>query len=146
MSTQVSWYCPERVVYVYVSGILTIEQIAEGHRRNIELMESVSYAHKLHFIFDSSAMKQGPTNFLEIRRAGREFFAHPRLGWSIGVGDTTLIRFVSSTIAQLTGVKHRGFHYLEQGIEFLQAVDLTLPELSQRYPESEALYTIEAKD
>lgn len=43
MATEVSWYYPERVVYVYISGILTIEQIAEGHRRNIELMESVEH-------------------------------------------------------------------------------------------------------
>lgn len=142
MTTQISWYYPERVVYVSITDTLAIEDMIAGHQRNIELINSVDHDYKVHFIFDSSEMKQGPSNFLEIRRAGKDFLAHPRLGWSVGIGESTLIRFVSTTIAQITGVKHRGFHYLEDGIQFLQDVDMTLPELPRKFPEVDPLHTI----
>ncbi len=143
MTTQVYWYCPQRIIYVQIYGVLTIEQVAEGHRHNIELMESVPHQDKIHFIFDSSNMQHGPTNFLEIRRAGREFYRHDRLGWSIGVGDSTLIRFVSSTIAQFSNINYRAFHYLEEGIQFLQETDSSLPELELNGPTGEILYTLD---
>lgn len=143
MTTQAYWYCPERIIYVHISGILTIEQIAEGHQRNIALMEAVAHSDPVHFIFDSTDMKQGPTNFLEIRRAGRNFYRHQRLGWSIGVGDSTLIRFVSSTIAQFSAIDYRAFAYLEEGIQFLQETDTTLPTLIAKEPTSTPLYTLD---
>ena len=139
MATTARWLYPNRILYVETTEILTIDEIKEGHRRHIEMMDALRQVEPVHYIFDTTHMESGPTNFLEVQRAGRAFYRHPKLGWSVGVGESAIVRLVTTSIAKILGLPYKPladidgvisfFHELHEDFQSMTVHDLTAHEI-----------------
>jgi hypothetical protein len=131
MPYEVSWYRPERVIYLKVSDAVTLQELAAG----IEFIEQGvrSGIAPVHVIVDVQQAKSIPGNVLEIKRliSTMDKDQRDQTGWILLVGMNPLINTFVTVITQLLSAQYRNFKYPKLALEFLAKQDETLPDLAQ---------------
>jgi hypothetical protein len=130
MAYEVSWYRPERVVYLRAFDAFTINELAdaavfigEGVRNGIP---------PVHLIVDVRDVRTIPTNVLEIK-ALNEYLGHENMGWLVIVGAHSVVNMIAVVVSKLLKTKYRNFRYLEPALEFLSTEDVTLGSLIESH-------------
>lgn len=126
MPIEVSWLVPNRVIMARGYGMVTPEENAESDRQVIELLNTGTAP--IHVVMDVQAVEQFPLYQIddEVKNV-RRMTDHPALGWATICGTTNpMVRFMSSIVARLTGVRFRIFKTLDEGLDFLKEQDDTI--------------------
>lgn len=119
------WMVPGRVLLTIIAGDL---QLAEIQASNSEAQDWIGAqgVGPVHSIVELNSVERYPTSLKDIRSMVRA--DHPeKMGWVILVSDHTIVRFLTSTIAQLLRQKVRTFNRLDEACAFLWQDDPTLP-------------------
>lgn len=143
MAVEVYWLVPERVMYMRVTGVFTVPEIIETHRRNMAMMDTITHDQPIHFIDDNREMTKGPDSLAEVREANRPFTQHPKLGWWVLVDTSMMVRFISSVVGQVTRTRLKSVATWDDVVAFFPRVDTTVPPLPSAPPREGALFRVE---
>jgi hypothetical protein len=133
MSHEISWLIPNKVINLHVIGDISLESLATFSQDIIQHIEA-SDAPLVHLLADERDMGGFPSQIKRVLDAAA-FLRHPRLGWFVIYGtDNKVLKFISYMVAQVTQIRHRRFVTQAEAFAFLQAVDTTLPNLSEVQP------------
>ena len=93
-----SWFFPEQIVLVRMTGIMTLDEIRDAFAESARYVES-SPARKVHLLHDWRDLKRFPRNVIEIRRVLLARIQNPRkIGWVVMFGTMNpLARCFGST-------------------------------------------------
>ncbi len=119
------WMVPGRVLLTLISGDVQLAEIQASNSEAQDWIGAEGVA-PVHSIVEMNSVERYPTSLKDIRSIVRA--DHPdKMGWVILVSDHTIVRFLTSTIAQLLRQKVRTFNRLDEARAFLWQVDPTLP-------------------
>lgn len=81
----------------------------------------------VHAIIDASGMTGYPRSLKVLQQSTAISVKHPNIGWVILIGfDNPLIKFLSTAVSQVLGVKFKQVETFEQAKEVLKRVDFRL--------------------
>ncbi len=123
MPYEMSWLVDKRVIYARLYGYVTEEELASYYQSMVTLAQDSELL--LHTLTDSSGMTGMKMSFRELQNMG--FSGIHNLGWAILISPSKLNRFFASVITQLSHKRGRQFATLEEGLQFLQEIDDSLP-------------------
>lgn len=131
MPFQVSWYVEKRIVYGHYYGEITIEELTEATAIIYDYLEQTEAP--AYLIVDTTDVTRHPYSLASLKQAlGRD--RHPNLAWTLGVTPNKMVRMMSGMLNQMARMQAKHFTKLEEALEFLQRLDKTLPDLSQKPP------------
>jgi hypothetical protein len=119
------WLCPKRVIFCYVSGVQTKEEV---ERSFAELKSRLDAGEApTHYIVDLRDNEKVPTTDVRELQAMATFLTHPNLGWIVAVGRSNpTINFVLALLAKLTRIRYRTVDVPQEAVAFLSIIDPTL--------------------
>ncbi len=130
MSAEVKWYVEDRVLYLRIYGIVTLEDI---QNLNVTATSLVAASKSIvHVMVDLSEIERFPTSLATIKEFVKPTSNQQALGWVILFGTTNpLLRFLASVVTQLAGenVRMRMLDQLSDALEFLCKQDETLADI-----------------
>lgn len=85
----------------------------------------------VHNIIDATELGDFPKSLKVLRESSKYSVEHPNAGWNILVGFSSnpLLKFLSSAVSQITGVKFKQVDSIEEAQAVLRRVDSSLVEL-----------------
>jgi hypothetical protein len=127
MPSRIDWYIPGQVLYAYSWDEITLNQLIEHIATNQRLV--LEGTHPLvHTISDVTHIKKYPPIYEAVKVFNQ--YSHstpPNTGWALTVGyKDPVVKFATTVIQKLFGVRLRSFDTLEEAVDFLKAVDGTL--------------------
>lgn len=142
MPAKIFWYYPERVVYIKITGVLTLEQMQDANLFNVQLINSASHNLPVYFIADTLHMVRSPQSIFAVEEAARPLVTHPQFGCLIDVHNKTMVWTVSFIISKLFNLCWQGVEALDDALAFLEGIDFSLGTLPREFPDGEPLATM----
>ena len=125
MPWEISWLVEKRITYTRMYGFITGEElIAQKTEMEKYIQQS---EHILHMISDATDSTGTNMGLRDLQKT--QFADAPNLGWAVYISPKKMDRFFASVITQLMKKRSREFATLQEGIQFLQEVDETLPSI-----------------
>jgi hypothetical protein len=125
MATRIAWYTQNRVLLMRFQGDVSADELSQINRQITQHLDE-SDAQLVHLILDQRDIGGVPGNIMTLTRT-MTFIQHPRLGWVLRFGEIhPTVRFMSAVVMQAASVRFRNFHTLEEALQFLSHVDVTL--------------------
>ena len=125
MPWEISWLVEKRITYTRMYGFITGEElIAQKTEMEKYIQQS---EHILHMISDATDSTGTNMGLRDLQKT--QFADAPNLGWAVYISPKKMDRFFASVITQLMKKRSREFATLQEGIQFLQDVDETLPSI-----------------
>ncbi len=125
MSTQVIWRLEGRIIYVKLSGVVTIEELVETANTIAALIPAED--NYVHTIADMRDMSEFPKQIKHLAAV------IPQLrrgsGWLLLVTQNIFFRFLATTIATMASRHMRVFDDPQAALDYLQQADDSLPPL-----------------
>lgn len=142
MPVRISWYLPERIVYIKVEGILTLDQMHDANVFHVRLMDSASHNLPIYFIADTLSIIRSPQSIFGVQDAARPLITHPQFGCLVDVHNKAMVWTVSFIISKLFNLCWQGVEALDDALAFLEGMDKTLGMLPRQIPDGEPLATV----
>lgn len=127
MPVGLAWLVEGHLILAKGWYALKSEELADFDARVLAMLEKTPrpLVHGIHDYSEAQAMP--PMKDLVQLKSGR----HPRIGWVIVVGlDDRMMKFFVSIALQIFRVRVRFMDSVQEGLDFLQDVDSTLPDLA----------------
>ncbi|MCI0711360.1 MAG: hypothetical protein L0154_14495 [Chloroflexi bacterium] len=142
MPAKIFWLHYERVVYIKIEGILTLEQLRDANLFNVQLLNGTRHNLPVYFIADSLDMIRSPQSIFGVQSAAEPLVTHPKFGCMVDVHNKSMVWTVSFIISKLFGTCWQGVATLAAALEFLEGMDTSLGILPHEIPDGEALATV----
>ncbi len=125
MNYKLEWHVPKRVIYVTVSGDVSLEELEQFNHYMIEYLEQGKAP--VHLVSVGENIKRVPTNLMEIKKT-ITYLQHPNMGWTIVVQEKAnpLTGFMLSVASQATGMKFHQVKNVSDGLEMLRRLDQSI--------------------
>ncbi len=123
MAYEIGYSIDQRVIFVRVYGDYTYEDAHDSNVTAIELIRSG--VGPVHIIIDSHEMGSFKIGLSQLRET-ITMFREPNIGWIIAIGVNPMIRFIGSMVMQMGHVNFRFVENMNDALDTLQRVDLTL--------------------
>lgn len=121
----IDWHVENHIIYARHWGKATKEDL-RSFILDIHRFASQSDKVLVHTISDTSEVTENLT-LKDTLEVVREVGAHPRIGWSITIGEKNIIeKFISSVARQLFKIRQRSFDSFEEAVAFLKEMDTTI--------------------
>jgi hypothetical protein len=125
MAYYYEWVIPKRVIFCYVSGTQTIEEVQRSIAELKRLLDQGEFP--THYIADLRHNDKLPTTNIRQLQELLNFVSHPNLGWTVVIGRNNLMMtYLLSIIAKLTRVRYRAVDTPQEAVAFLLNLDDTL--------------------
>ena len=125
MPYDISWLVENQVINLVLEGDVTVETITEMSQNVIQYFDS-SDKPLVHLLIDDSNVSSSIRHLKSVMEVGKAL-GHPRFGWLIIYGShNKTYQFMTYMISQVTRIRHRRFATLNEAIEFLHTVDVSL--------------------
>jgi len=130
MPFEQQWIIPNHVVFVKLSGILTVEEIGASFEMSMDFVDEHLGENPIHFLHDWTELEIFPTSLALIKRStNRKLKDRSKLGWVVAYSsDQFMLRFISDIVFRIFQVHFRMVENLDQAQMLLQNIDPTLPE------------------
>ncbi|MGB1287540.1 MAG: hypothetical protein ACPG7F_13455 [Aggregatilineales bacterium] len=126
MPVKIEWLVEGRVIFVHAAGEFTSTELKTMDDRIIQLLDSSTWK-RVHVLSSTGDLTSIPD--LETLRT-LQYFRHPRLGWTVACGFTSLFRRHSThLIGRALNLRFRLVKTLEEGAHSLNYVEKDLPDL-----------------
>jgi len=126
MSFEISWYIPERVIFVRITGELDInavEEMAKAAREEIEIGIA-----PIHILLDDTKGGRPPISLNQLK-SRLEIAKNPSLGWIIGIGETDPVaKFLIPLLMNIMNISFTRVASIEDALKFLVKHDMSLEE------------------
>lgn len=130
MPYQTGWAVENRLIVTRYTGVITIEDI----RGQIDVTHALieQGTPMIHSIIDlTNIEKWPPFNVVNEFRAMDIESVRERIGWSIIVANSVVLKFGSALFAPVFNLRQRIFSTYDEALDFLQEHDPSLPNLRQ---------------
>lgn len=129
MPYQTRWLVEGKVVLTEFSGNIDIEDLLENDK---DLYRMVTEGEApVHIICLASEVDKFPKQIAKINQSAEPYLRNEAMGWFVLVGlDNRLIRFIGSTVAQVTKLKMKQTDSLEEAVGVLKKIDPRLADVS----------------
>jgi hypothetical protein len=128
MPYTLSWYKPNLVMHVKITGKFSEEEMFEYPEKIRDEYLPAGKA-PVHLIIDIFDIEEYPRNISIIQKAVSIFQQHPSMGWVVLVGfNNPLTRFIANINLQIFGLSFRFAATMEEAIESLTKVDIRMLE------------------
>jgi hypothetical protein len=97
----------------------------------------------VHLIFDARNLTSQPTNIKQLSATVKSVISHEAIGIIIVVTENTVQRFLGNILLQLFHKSSKIVATLEEGIEILERLDSSLPQLPKQVPLRDDVVVIE---
>ena len=132
MPLQLRWYLENRVILLTSQGDSSDQDLLDIDQKVINYLNQ-SDAPLVHFIMDQRNVPPAPPSkaAAQIKVATQlKWPKHPKYGWAIMIGPTnSLQRFIIAVATNFFKIRQRGFNTMDEGLDFLNDIDGTLPAL-----------------
>lgn len=125
MPFELSWYIPDRVIYIRTHG-------ETGSQLELFAQELGNYVQQgiapVHLILDDTQTISMNMKIKGLQMAFKNSHIDgEKLGWCTGVGDTnTIVKVMTPLFVTMLQIEYKRFDHLTQAIAFLRQVDMTL--------------------
>jgi hypothetical protein len=124
MPFRVQWYIPGQIIYARYEGTVDVDELKRSILE-MNALRSLSNYPLVHDLVDGRRVVQS-VGLKETMKAVPAQ-SHPRMGWSINVGEASkLQKFIESVATQVLGVRYRHFDTIEEAVAFLKEIDSAL--------------------
>ena len=124
MALVTRWHVENRIVLSALIGNISIEELM-AESRIIAPMVTNGKA-PVHVIVDTTKMGRSPTNLMQVKDTV-PYLKYPNMGVMVIIGgNNPLVRFMSTAIGQLLGVRLRVTGSLDEAEALLRQLDATL--------------------
>jgi len=139
MSVEVCWYLPGRILYS--PGSLLKEDIAQRNALVLEMIETEGQPPMVHSLIDHTNRYTAEDLQARPRQASyyvslsqdevrQRLIGHPLLGWVLSINTpTSALKMAGAVMSQQSNYRWRSFDSLDAALDFLQQIDMTLPDL-----------------
>lgn len=125
MSHIIKWYIQDEVIYHYMAGEITADELRESVSQLKQLIDS-SPRPLVHIIADQGDLTQA-MNFKEALDTLRETGFPQKMGWAILLRENSILFKMGSALAlSLFKMRTRSFSTLGEAEEFLKKMDSTI--------------------
>jgi hypothetical protein len=129
MPISIEWFLEKRILIVTYNGDVTAADLKEAGEA-IRAAADQTEGQFLHSIADLSAIGKIPLNLKVITDATRGALSHPQFGWmAVYHMPNPVIQFFGDMATRVFQVRYRVFDEQVDALNFLNAVDGTLPPL-----------------
>lgn len=132
MAHKSKWLVDEHIIFNKMDGEVTPDDIRAVVEDNIPMMDNESEAKLIHIIYDmrETTLKGDVVAF---QKASRAMFTHGRMGWLLVINssENRIVNMMASMVSKIFSAQFRQFTSLEDGLKFLNTMDISLPDLSQ---------------
>jgi len=133
MPVDLNWLLEGRILYIQLTGVLTIDDIKDASQRGVDMLDP-SMNLPVHTIHDSRNIIEPPKNVRALFEVSKAALQDPRLGWMINVSSQNqFLTYMITMMGKLTGSEFRFESSVSEALNFLQMVDQTLPDLTDLY-------------
>lgn len=102
MSSQISWHCENRVLYVQLAGNITPEMLLKNCEYVASLLDVVT-SERVHVIMDMQRVVSLPKETGTLRNMFAPLLSHEKLGWTVVMtGNLMLQSILNRTVHRLT--------------------------------------------
>ena len=129
MTYEVTWYEPNRVLYLGVKDNLTIDELGAAIKMIEDGVRTATST--VHLIVDARETRSIPSNVLEIKKR-ITYLDREKMGWIVLVGVNPLISTFIKVLTSLMGTKFQNFKGLKPALEFLMQQDESLSDLREK--------------
>jgi len=119
------WACEQHIIYSKLWDDVTLETVATCFNTFIRMIDS-SPSLTVHAILDVLEMKKYPKNIRHIQQVTKNYFLHPRRGYSVHVTEDIYQYFTGSIISGVFDAKYKLVASTEEAIHFILASDSNL--------------------
>jgi hypothetical protein len=129
MSFEIKWLVKQRVIWGNTGANFQVEELFQLNELMLEYLAEATPGRLIHFIGDMRQVTVTPS--LRDQRQ-LTFPTHPQFGWTVmyGLNTNPVAKMVMSIVTQLFRVRFREVADFEAALDFLQYVDITLPDLA----------------
>ncbi len=122
MEYTLQWSIPSRVLILYVSGDVSIEDLGQFNQSMNHFLDEGTSC--VHLVSIGDHIRHVPTNLMQIKQ-NLTYLQHPKMGWTMLVQEkpNPLTGFIVSVASQATGMKMRQVKNLEDSLETLKRLD-----------------------
>lgn len=126
MSYSFEWVIPNRVILFTLGETYTLEDAGRLNEQMLEMLDQSTQS--LHMLVDLTLMRHFPMRITEEVWSITKCLRHPQMGWLLAInhGANPMAHFIASVVSKTTGVKLRFVKSLEEALETLHRMDLTL--------------------
>ncbi len=129
MPTSVSWFLQDRILIYRFFGVVTLEEVTETSAQGRAYRDSVP-SQTVHTMYDTGALKELPINLRALTRVAQELLCRPAPGWIVtyNVNDC-IVTMLANIVSRLLSIPYYAADSEVQALDFLNAVDASLPPL-----------------
>lgn len=123
MAYDMTWHTDKRIVMIRIYGELTADELIAINRKTGDYVEDgIPF---VHLVLDVRDLEKYP----KLGDATKiDFATYDEVGWTIIVGASAILKFISSIVVQVTGARYRMVSDVDEAIAFLQTNDSSLSE------------------
>ena len=124
MTSEIQWLIYNRVMYVKLSGEISLDEMREYNEYAIQLIdEGIA---PVHAILDDEDVQKIPMSVNELSNVLR-VFRHPGRGWLVAIGNSGRVeRMILSLMTQFFRAQFQRFESTKEALDFLREQDETL--------------------
>jgi hypothetical protein len=131
MPFSISWYVPDRVILVELSGVLTTTEIQTFTAQSYEMIAAGKPL--VHFITDSQQIRK-IESIPEALKAVQASPNHENGGWYIMVGSINpFVNFASDFVSSIMRSRYRRFDTMQEALDFIKERDESLVSIMPPY-------------
>ena len=117
MPYHLDWLVKDDVLYAYVYGVYTIQDLeAMTHELNTVIEAGEPF---IHTIIDVRPIIELNLNAIDVQRVMKLVITHPNRGWTITVTSNQLHTFLGNMATQFASVRGRHFTSMEDALTFI---------------------------
>lgn len=123
MAYTTTWCVDKRVALLQIDGevdLADLPEIAKSSRAYVA--EGIA---PVHILIDMRGVTKYPTNLREVANALKNE-GNSQVGWTLFITNSLVLRFLGSTLVQLTKQRVHALSNVDEAIEFLLERDATL--------------------
>lgn len=134
MGYQLLWLIQDRVIYIRQFGVINRDELIRYLDESMVMRDEANArlgegGPLVHTITDARAVEKNELQLSDLQTMLHSLRAQ-RVGWSIYVNESKIVRFLASVAHQMVGVRHSMCSSMEDALAFLNKVDETLPPLT----------------
>ena len=124
------WFVKNKIIITDFIGDISLDDLKESGMKVMELLEQ-SDSPLVHLLTNETYLLSLPSSIKEISESS-PFMQHPQMGWMIMYGsEDRLAKFKAAIVTGIVKTRHRRFLTLSESLDFLVAMDKSLPSIEE---------------
>ena len=130
MNSTTHWFVKNKIIITNFVGDVTLDEL-KTNGMQVSQMLNQSDAPLVHLLTNETDLISLPISIKQLSESS-PFMQHPQLGWVIMYGnEDRLAKFKAAIVTSIAKTRHRRFLTLEESLEFLVAMDKSLPTIEE---------------